>query len=46
MSGRKTCSKLLANGVEHTFETVKVANSTYVDFEVDGQNKLSFEIIF
>ena len=41
-----TCSKLLVNGEEYTFSVVKVANSTYVDFEVDGKNKLSFEIIF
>ena len=42
----KICSKLYVNGEDYKFSAVKVSSSNYVDFEVEGKDKLSFEIIF
>lgn len=42
----KTCSKVLVNGTEREFTLSKVAQSSYVDVSVAGEERVSFEIIF
>lgn len=43
----KTCKELLVNGKQKSFETVKIRESVYVDFEVsEVDGRVSMEIIF
>ena len=42
----KHCSKLLVDGKETAFETVRVGESDYIDFTVEGRSCVRMEVLF